>query len=66
MPAPSKAYQLTFKLMAIIVPLVVALTGVFYGTDLNPALRDFCESILPPGTLVHEVDATVGDAGVAR
>lgn len=38
------------------VPLLVTLAGVFYG-DVTPVIRNLCESALPAGTLIQEVDA---------
>jgi len=48
--------RLLLKTTGVVVPLLVALAGVMYG-DISPTIRTICEAVLPPGTLVHEVDA---------
>lgn len=48
--------KLVLKIGATVVPVVVAVLTAMYG-DVTPMVRDFCETVLPSGTLVHEVDA---------
>ncbi len=48
--------QLALKTVGVVVPLLVALAGIMYG-DVTPTIRTICESVLPAGSLVREVDA---------
>lgn len=48
--------KLVLKIGATAVPVVVAVLTALYG-DVTPMVRDFCATVLPPGTLIHEVDA---------
>ncbi len=46
----SKNYRLGFQLAALVVPVIMALAGVFWG-DITPIARDFCSVVLPAGSL---------------
>lgn len=48
--------KLVLKIGVTVVPIVMAVLTAMYG-DITPVVRDFCETMLPSGTMVHEVDA---------
>lgn len=48
--------QLVLKIAGIVVPVVVALAGVFYG-DIKPTIKSFCDAALSEDVRVQEVDA---------
>lgn len=47
--------KLVLKTGAAVVPIVVAILTAIYG-DAVPMVRNFCETMLPTGTLIREVD----------
>lgn len=52
-------YKRAFQIAGVVVPLVMAAVGFFYG-DIQPIVRDVCGTLLPKGSLV------VTDAGAPR
>jgi len=61
-------YKTGFRIASVIVPLLMAAAGYFYG-DLEPIARDICGVVLPKGALnppARPSDTTLGDAGAPR